>query len=337
MNKRKKILIITLSIFILIFFVLEFIPRDYNYNYDNVFMKETEMPILIAHGGGNQEFPDNTLEAFYNAYSIDERVIMETDVNLTKDGVAILSHDITLDRKTNVTGYIGSWTYEELLSQKVDFGYENPVEDRKLSGERRKYTNYEGVEVTPLDVKYPAGVSPRDDKVFLVTTLEELLIAFPNNKISIEIKPNGSTGIELLNIVVELVQKHNAFDRIVFGSFHVEVFKEIQKLKEDNVIPKTTMVSPEVYSFIKFYCLYILNLDFLYKDEIAVLQIPAEEAIFFTGTKSLIKTAHKKNIAVQYWTVNNEKQMKKLIKNGADGIMTDYPHLLKEVYNSYNK
>ena len=108
-------------------------------------------------------------------------------------------------------------------------------------------------------------------------------------------------------------------------------------LKENNVIPETMYVSPEVYSFIKFYCLYIFNLDFLYKDEIAVLQIPAEEAIFFTGAKSLIKTAHKKNIAVQYWTVNNEKHMKKLIKNGADGIMTDYPHLLKEVYNSYNK
>ena len=212
MNKKKKILIITLSIFILMYFVLEFIPRDYNYNYDNAFMKETDMPILIAHGGGNQEFPDNTLEAFYNAFSVDERVVMETDVNLTKDGVPILSHDITLDRKTNVTGYIGSWTYEELLSKKVDFGYENPVEDRKLSGERKKYTNYEGVEVSPLDVSYPAGVSPRDDKVFLVTTLEELLIAFPNNKISIEIKPNGSTGIKLLNIVVELVQKYNAFE-----------------------------------------------------------------------------------------------------------------------------
>jgi glycerophosphoryl diester phosphodiesterase len=50
-----------------------------------------DTPLLIAHGGGNQEFPDNTLEAYYHAYSIDPRVMLETDVNITKDGVIILS------------------------------------------------------------------------------------------------------------------------------------------------------------------------------------------------------------------------------------------------------
>ena len=42
---------------------------------------------------------DNTLEAFYNAYSVDPNFMIETDVSITKDELIILSHDITLDRK----------------------------------------------------------------------------------------------------------------------------------------------------------------------------------------------------------------------------------------------
>lgn len=91
-------------------------------------------PLLIAHGGGNEEFPDNTLEAFYHAYSIDPGCMLETDVSLTKDGVVILCHDRTLDRTTDVSGEIIDWTYADLVSQEVDFGFKNPTN----GGQRHK-------------------------------------------------------------------------------------------------------------------------------------------------------------------------------------------------------
>ena len=37
----------------------------------------------------------------------------------------------------------------------------------------------------------PAGVTPRDNDVFLATTLEDLMLAFPKNKINVEIKQSG--------------------------------------------------------------------------------------------------------------------------------------------------
>ena len=46
---------------------------------------------------------------------------------------------------------------------------------------------------------------------------------------------------------------------------------------------------------------------------------------------------HSHNLAVHYWTINDPEEMRYLIGIGADGIMTDYPHLLKEVYDSYGK
>lgn len=50
----------------------------------------------------------------------------------------------------------------------------------------------------------------------------------------------------------------------------------------------------------------------------------------FTGRR-MIKKLHKEGKTVFAWTVNREKTMKKLIKKGVDGIITDYPALLKEI------
>ena len=213
MKKKKSKLIITLIVliaFLATYVIIGLLPRPQNYEGTNPMMKTGAMPMLIAHGGGHKEFPDNTLEAFYNAYSVDENVMMETDVSLTKDGVLILSHDITLDRKTNVTGLISDWNYTDLISQKVDFGYTNETyedgEQVKLEegSARIKFKSdldsLKGKEVTPLDVEYPtgisptsmpAGVTPRDNDVFLATTLEDLMLAFPKNKINVEIKQSG--------------------------------------------------------------------------------------------------------------------------------------------------
>ena len=54
-------------------------------------------------------------------------------------------------------------------------------------------------------------------------------------------------------------------------------------------------------------------------------------------TKKVVAYAHKNNVAVQYWTINDAETMRKLIEMGCDCIMTDDPVLLKEVLNEYKK
>ncbi|MBR5311297.1 MAG: hypothetical protein IKU40_00250 [Clostridia bacterium] len=44
-------------------------PRPDNYKSVNTMRTDSDLPILIAHGGGNREFPDNTLEAFWKSSS----------------------------------------------------------------------------------------------------------------------------------------------------------------------------------------------------------------------------------------------------------------------------
>ena len=335
MKKALRVIALVLAGLFMVYAILVTQPRKSNYSLDNPMRKQGELPLLIAHGGGNGEFPDNTLEAFYNAYSVDENVMMETDVSITRDGVLILSHDTTLDRKTNVTGEIADWDYSELIAQKVDFGYTNPTEDGVLSGERQHFTDENGVEKYPTDVDYPEGVEPRDPEVFLATTLEDLLAAFPNNRINVEIKQSGELGFRALAEAVRLVEQYDAFDRVVFASFHEEIYDEYQRLQAAGEVPEEFMYSPAYDAATEFFVLQLLKLDVFFGDELCVFQFPMEEKGFNLATESFTSAAHKHNLAVHYWTINDPEEMKLLIEIGADGIMTDYPHRLKEVYNSF--
>ena len=336
LKKFLRGLAFVLAAVLAVWAVIAIFPRSYNYTPENPLRKDAELPLLIAHGGGNREFPDNTLEAFYNAYSVDPRVMMETDVSITKDGVVILSHDTTLDRKTNVTGNISDWNYSDLIAQKVDFGYTNPTKNDQLSGQRKKFTTQEGKEVTPLDVEYPAGVTPRDEAVFLATTLEELMVSFPESRINAEIKQEGELGMRCLKAVLELVEKHNAWDRVVFASFHEELYDEFQRLQEAGEVPETFMCSPAYDGVTEFFVMQLLVADVFFDDRMTVFQLPMEEYGIDLATKGMVDAAHKHNMAVHYWTINDPEEMKHLIEIGADGIMTDYPHRLKEVYDNWN-
>ena len=339
MKKFFKGLGITVLLLLLVWLVCFLLPRPQNFALTNPMRKAGELPILIAHGGGNREFPDNTLEAFYNAYSVDPRAMMETDVSITKDGVVILSHDVRLDRKTNVTGEIADWNYADLIAQKVDFGYTNQTKSQKLveGSELVRFTTEDGRNVTPLDVTYPEGVIPRDNEVFLATTLEELITAFPENAINVEIKQSGELGMKCLQEILRLLEKHNAWDRVVLASFHAELYNEYLRLQKAGEVPETFMCSPGTAGATKFVVMHLLGLDVFFRDAMCAFQLPTEEIGINLATEYLVDTAHKHNLAVHYWTINDRDEMRMLIGIGADGIMTDYPHRLAEVYAEYAK
>lgn len=331
---RIRTVAIILVLILAVYSVIAVLPEPQNYEGDNPTLKEGDLPIIVAHRGGRDEFPQNTLEAFYNAYSIDENVIMETDVNLTKDGVLILLHNELLDATTNVTGLASDWNYTDLIAQRVDFGYDNPTEDTALAGEREFFT-VNGERRFPTDVSYPEGVEPRDDEIYLATTLEELLVAFPNSRISVEIKQSGELGLRAVGEAVRLLEKYDAFDRVILASFHTEITNEFKRLQKEKLVPDEFMYSPGIMGIAKYYVLMTLGIDSLFLDGVALLQIPMEEYGLNFATKRLVQNAHKHNLAVHYWTIDDEDEMRLLIELGVDAIMTDNPSVLKKVLEEY--
>jgi len=80
---------------------------------------EWPYPKLVAHRGGGNKAPENTLAAFRKGAACG-LLMMEYDVKLSADDVPILLHDDTLDRTSTGTGRAGELRYAELARH--DFG-----------------------------------------------------------------------------------------------------------------------------------------------------------------------------------------------------------------------
>lgn len=72
--------------------------------------------IISGHRGGYEVgYPENSVEGFANVL-MQMPAFFEIDPRLTKDSVAVLLHDATLDRTTTGKGLLSDYTWEELQS-----------------------------------------------------------------------------------------------------------------------------------------------------------------------------------------------------------------------------
>ncbi len=343
MKKRPKTTIALLAVLglLVLWLVLALLPKPQGYEGDNPFRRDEDgRPHIIAHAGGNMEFPDNTLEAYYNAYSVDPDVIMETDVAMTEDGVVVLTHDLTFDRKTNLTNApVEETKYEDLMTNEVNFAFENEIDEDGFNktGDFIPYETYDGRSVTPLDVDYPEGVEPRHEEIFLATTLEELITAFPDNYMIVEMKQSGDIGREavdeILRIMEDLDDEYNTFERITLASFHRDIYDYYLELREGDY--PELLFSPQEDAIRRFYILHWPRLTLFFDEPVSSFQVPPSEGAINLATRAFINAANRHNIAVHYWTINDEETMRELVELGADGILTDRPTLLKEVIDDY--
>jgi len=87
-----------------------------------------DIPIVTGHRGGIVEgYPENSIEAMENTLR-HTHAFFEVDPRITKDGVIVLMHDVTLDRTTNGTGKVSDYTFEELQELRLvdHLGNETP-------------------------------------------------------------------------------------------------------------------------------------------------------------------------------------------------------------------
>lgn len=76
--------------------------------------KGKNTPVISGHRGGMiKGFPENSIATFENTLR-HTPAFFEIDPRLTKDGIAVLMHDATLERTTNGTGKVSDYTYAEL-------------------------------------------------------------------------------------------------------------------------------------------------------------------------------------------------------------------------------
>lgn len=143
------------------------------------------MPLNYAHRGASGYYPENTMLAFEKAVELGCDGI-ETDVQLTSDGVLVLFHDELLDRTTNGKGFIAEKSYVEI--EKLDAGIKR---GKKFKG-----------------LKIP--------------TLDELLdfAKYKNIILNLELKNGVIDYKNLENLVIKKVYDYGLEDRVIISSFN---------------------------------------------------------------------------------------------------------------------
>jgi glycerophosphoryl diester phosphodiesterase len=153
-------------------------------------------PVAIAHRGGAEEAPENTIEAFGGAVALGYR-FLETDVHVTRDGVVVAFHDARLDGLTDRTGAIAALPIAEVEAADAGFAF-SPDGGRSFPFRAR------GVRVPRLDA---------------------LLARWPDVRVNID--PKDDPCVEPL---VALLDRLDAWDRVNVGSFSDRRLRRIRAL-----------------------------------------------------------------------------------------------------------
>lgn len=303
---------------------------------------------LEAHRGGRDVRPENTLYSY--AYAIElGATSIECDMQLTKDGQIVMSHnpilnsDITRDENGN---YIKNNKYDIRLMtvdelKKFDVGVMDPN-----CGE---YYDLHSKTQFTYDAKIP--------------TLEELMQLIQsygdkNIVLNIETKSypdpasagykNNADPKKFVEIFNNIVKKYDMDDRVVLQSFDWQTLIEMKKLNPNistsalwQEQPSWGRDSESLRRYEKKKSPWLGGLDI---KDYQGNPVKAAHAIgadiispYYTEiSKQDVDEAHSLGMKVVPWTVNNEKDMNMLLDMGVDGIISDKPWLLKQVLEKRN-
>lgn len=249
----------------------------------------------IAHQGGEGLWPSNTMLAYKNAVALGVDML-EMDMHATRDGVLVLSHDETLDRLTNVKGRIADLPIAELL--KADAGFVLDPQSNRVYPFRGQ-----GVQVAQV---------------------RDVLTTFPNTPMIIEIKQATPS---IAAPFCKLLRDTNMTGKVIVASFSDAALNDFR-----TTCPgvKTSMTARELRPIVLLGKIGLAGLVSV-PESVAAVQVPVRAEGLEVVTPAFIRAMHARGIAVQVWTINDEAEMRRLVQMGVDGIITDYPDVLKKV------
>ncbi|MEM9034612.1 MAG: glycerophosphodiester phosphodiesterase [Actinomycetota bacterium] len=128
-----------------------------------------DTPHEMAHQGGGGEHVENTWPAFERAVQLGYRFI-ETDTQVTSDGVLLAFHDETLDRVTTLTGRVSDLPWSEVSEARTKIGGHELVRLDDL------LDRWPGVRVN-IDVKTEEALEPTIELIDRLDRWDTVLVA----------------------------------------------------------------------------------------------------------------------------------------------------------------
>lgn len=287
---------------------------------------------LQGHRGARGLMPENTLPAFAHALSIGVTTL-ELDCAITRDGVVVVSHDSLLN--SDITrGPDGQWlaqdglpiwhlTYDEL--QRYDVGRIKPGSAYAARFPQQK--SVDGTRIPRLADLFALVRKTGDDAVrFNIET-----------KIS-PLHPVRTPSPEKFALsLISLIKKEKMEGRATIQSFDWRTLAVVQK--EAPEIPTVYLTAQQN------------SVDNIQASQSESPWMPGMHVSRFGGSiprmikaaggavwspsyaevsQESVQEAHSLGLKVVVWTVNDAAGMRRMIEWGVDGIISDYPDLLRK-------
>lgn len=293
---------------------------------------------IIGHRGAAGLMPENTLSGFKKAMEIGVDAI-ELDVHLTSDNVLVVTHDYRLN--TGITRDAqGKWLKAGPLIKDLTLAKVQSYDVGKL----KRSTKY--AERYPRRKSISGERIPTlRDVIKLVKSTNESTNLFIEPKTT-PLKPEESSSPEVLvSAIAKILEEERFTDRVRFISFDWRSLRHIKKIMprvptahvtrtkkdRDTIQKKKRGPSPWMAGF------DIDDFDSIPQAIKAAGGVCwASNYIHASGhgrgmTSKLVKKAHGLGLDVFVWTINNKSDMKRMIKRGVDGIITDRPDILRSI------
>ncbi|MGB1282547.1 MAG: glycerophosphodiester phosphodiesterase family protein [Schleiferiaceae bacterium] len=263
-----------------------------------------------GHRGARGLYPENSLEGFEYALSIEELTTLELDIVVSADKNLIVSHE--------------PWLNPEIC-------------DFALTTDPKNFNLYSMTteEIQAFDCGSKGHPKFPDQKAMATykPTLSELfnLLSHTGNWRKLNIEPKSrpvGDGVyhpkpkEFARLIATFLERYDAlnpefnlYDLVTIQSFDVRTLQELRKLHtgvklclltEDETDPAAAMDK---------------------------LGFPADiyGPSYETVTPEIVNWCHFRRIDIVPWTVNEVADMQRLLDMGVDGLISDYPNKYKEL------
>ena len=275
--------------------------------------------INMAHQGGEDEFPSNTMYAFKESLA-DGADTLELDVNRTKDDQFVVVHDWKVDRTTNGTGYTTDLTLAEI--QALDGAYNFIPGRNAVAGEPDSAYPFRGVRTGAKPP--PEGYTAED---FRVPTLTEVMEAFPDTPINIEIKGQEDQEPEFVRNAELLAAqlKDSGRDDLIVVSFNQAAVSRFHELAPD------IGIAPGLNGLVDY---FLNDKPMPDADAVVAIQVPTQFGDLQVLTPERVQQAHRAGWAVHIWLSGNEENARvynDILDHCVDGIMPAKPLALEKV------
>jgi glycerophosphoryl diester phosphodiesterase len=249
-------------------------------------------PQLFGHRGASGEAPENTLPSFELAWQQGVR-FLEMDCHATRDGEIVVFHDATLERTTDGRGALRALSWHEL--SRLDAGF--------------RFT--------------PDGESfPFRGKGVRVPLLSEVLRALPDARINLEVK---QADPPIAGVVLEVIRRAKAEERVLLAADEPEILASIRALR-----PATALGSSRA-DVLAFYVALRDRAIEAHRPLGHALQIPTSFLGQSLVTPESVAAAEALELHMHVWTINDEDEMRALLRAGVHGVMSDFPERLVRI------